>query len=171
MEIYEMLHKTMWFGIAAELLVNPKMYITDYKCKLCEARNELPLNYCFLCHEFKCIDCPLTVVGFSCGNGWYGDLTNVFLPLHERFYYALRCATIGAMEEEVYWIKIGIDNVLKVLALKTPCDEIKGLTSLYGIVEYHIDIDVTRRRYYCDIIKARLAKLGEVEGWSNVDET
>lgn len=167
-----MLHKTMWFGIAAELLVNPRMDVADYKRSVNDARNEFPLNNCALCQEFSiCADCPLTFVGFCCADGWYHDMLQVSTPLHVRFYCALRCASIGSAKNAESWILEGIEKVLKLLSLKLTSDEIKGLTSLYGVIEHHLDNGTVRKRYYCSIIKARLAELGEREGWANADET
>lgn len=170
MEIYEMLHKTMWLGIAAELLVNPSMDVAEYKRGVCDARNEFPLNLCVLCVEFfECADCPLTEVGFCCSDGWYHNMMSLSTPLHNRFYYALRCASIGSVENAEFWVLEGVNDVLKLLSLKIPDDEIKGLATLYDIVEHHLCNDVERRSYYCRIIKARLAELGERECWSYDD--
>lgn len=172
MAIHNLLHITMWLGIAAELLVNPSMDVVEYKRSVCDARNEFPLNLCALCQEFSgCADCPLTFVGFCCADGWYHEMLRLSTPLYVRFYYALRCAGIGSAEDSESWVIAGINSVLELLALKPLDDEIKGLASLYGIIEHHLDIDVVRRRYYCNIIKARLAELGESEVWLNVDET
>lgn len=171
MEIYRMLHETMWFGIAAQLLINPNMDIVGYKRDVCVARNEFPLNSCVLCQEFVwCDDCPLTERGFSC-SAWYHVISTASTPLYIRFHYALRCASVYLRENAKVWLVCGIDNVLKLLSLKTLQEEIKGLASLYEIIAHHIDIDVVQRNYYCDMIKARLVELGEKEGWQNANET
>lgn len=171
MDVYRMLHETMWLGLAAELLVNPNMDIVEYKRGVCAARNEFPLNSCVLCQEFCCADCPMTALGLSCSDGWYHDMLTSSTPLYIRFYYALRCASVGSVESDEVWVIEGIYNVLRLLSLKSREDEIKGLASLYGIIEHNLYSDVVRRRYYCDIIKSRLAELGEKEGWENADET
>ena len=169
MEIYDMLHKTMWFGIAAELLVNPKMCVSDYKQEINHARNELPLNSCVFCNHYECYECPLAYVDFACSNGWYHEILQESTPLHKKFYYAVRCARVGCEVEET-WLPQGIECVLKLLRLKLPFEETEALQRLYPIVNSKLCLDNIYRRYYCETIKARFAELGEKEGWQNADE-
>lgn len=159
MDIYEMLHKTTWFGIAAEMLANPDVNITVYKADVYGSRNEFPECSCVFCevHE-NCRDCPLAIADFACSSGWYSKMLNNHTPLYKRFYYAVRCACVD-MEMTENWLLDGIECVIKLLRLKTLCEEIEALNRLHMIVYPYILLDIDRRDYLYHIIQARLAEL------------
>lgn len=133
MDIRIMLHRTVWVGIASELLVNPELDIVNYKQRLFRARNEYPENYCVLCEMAqRCDECPLGLVNFMCAGGWYSRLL-ASSDLIERFYYALRCAYFGKYGEES-WLIDGIGDVIVILGFKETHDNIAALKRLRRVL-------------------------------------
>ena len=136
MDIYDMMHKTLWINVAAELLVRDNLSVSIYKNRFFSYMNLCALNNCLLCEESAvCPKCPLYSAGFACSDGWYHDLIGRKGEPATRFYYALRCASIGHKENQEEWVCDGVQAVLMVLRLKLETEEIAALEKLSTFIQ------------------------------------
>lgn len=161
MNIYDMMHKTLWINVAAELLVKGNLSVSLYKNRFFSSMNLDVLNNCLLCNEFSaCPKCLLYSVDFACFEGWYHDLIGGRCDLATGFYYAIRCAYIGHKENQEEWVCDGVQAVLMVLRLKLNTEEIDALETLSTFIQSlplsHADA------VFCEkVIKGRLVELKE----------
>lgn len=162
MDIYDMMHKTLWINIAAELLLEDNLSVSDYKIRFFSSLELYVRNNCVLCEEnlSQCRNCPLYLVNFACRDGWYRELLNGKCDVVTGFYYALRCACIGDKENQDEWICDGVQAVLMVLRLKVETEEIAALEKLLSFI-HRLPLSYGDTVFSQKVIKRRLAELKE----------